>query len=80
MLYAAAPGRACQEVRNTAGGSPRVWQNVPERGSARSSTAAAQAAPLLACLLVPYRPLAFLAERRALREKGESVGRSQIRH
>ncbi len=24
------------------------------------------------------RPLAFLAERRALREKGESVGRSQI--
>ena len=35
---------------------------------------------LLACLLVPYRPLAFLAERRALREKGESVGRSQIRH
>ena len=27
---------------------------------------------------MPYRPLALLAEKRALREKGESVGRSQI--
>ena len=50
--------------------------NVPERGSARRSTAAAQAAQL-ALLLVPYRPLALLAERRLLREKGESMGRSQ---
>ena len=68
MLYSAAPDERCPEVRNTAGGSPRVWQNVPERGSARSSTAAAQAALLPACLLVPYKlvqaAIAPLAERR----------------
>ena len=50
MLYAAAPGRAARKFEMLREGLPEYGKKVPERGSARSSTAAAQAAQL-ACLL-----------------------------
>ena len=59
-------------------------EGLPEYGKTCRSAAQLVEAPLLLgllsllCLLVPHRPLALLADRRALREKGESVGRRQI--
>ena len=76
MLYAAASGRAVPGSSKHCG---RVSQSMAKCAGARlSSQQHLRLLAELACLLVSYRPLAFLAEKRALREKGESVGRSQI--
>ena len=59
-------------------------EGLPEYGKTCRSAAQFVESPLplrllsLPGLLVPHRPLALLAERRVLREKGESVGRRQI--